>query len=1537
MKKSIIYLITAFLLTTGIDALSQGVAINANGSSPDTSAMLEVSSTVKGVLVPRLTEDQRNAIAIPATGLIIFQTNNTPGFYFYNGSSWVAVGSEALYINDLVDGKTGQTSVFLGSGAGAGDNGSDTSENVGVGMGALNANVLGVENTAIGHRSLYNNTGNANTASGFKSLYNNTSGGSNNAFGYQALHENTSGGSNIAMGYKAMLNNTTGSSNIGIGYKALHENDTAHYNIGIGYYANGNNKYGSMNTIIGHEAGRQGDTNSSGNIFLGYKAGFYETGDSTLYIENGPGATPLIYGEFNNDLLRINGTLDINNEYIFPTTDGTAGQILTTNGNDTLRWISNPGVTALQWPDTSNQLATDYDVSQKQNISDTSTVDATKYWVGQQNYYSTVAINDLTDGKTGGNSVFLGTNAGTSDDGTYNRNIGFGVGALFSNTSGKWNIAIGYDALKSNTTYEYNIAIGNKALYSNTSGGSNIAIGAQVLENNTDGDYNTGIGDLALFENETGDNNTAIGKSALYKNTTGAQNTVIGSSALFDNITGTGNTANGYRSLANNTTGNSNTAIGLRSLYSNTTRSNLVAIGDSALFNNGIGATGDWEAKWNTAVGSGSLKSNTTGFCNTAIGFQSLSSNTYGDYNTAFGCWALHKNTSYSGNTAFGYRALYENTTGFDNTATGKSALYANTDGDQCTAYGYDALHFNTTGDQNVGVGDRANYYNTSGSRNTILGSGAGYGSSSNSISNNVFLGFQAGYSAEGDSNIFIGFNAGYSETGNQKLYIENSNNSTTPLIGGDFAADEVYLHGDVGIGNSSPLERFHVAENNSTTDGSDGSFALIQNTNTSTKVLSGIRFKNGTTSNTSKGGIFYRDTLGWGRGDIVFVNNSVDGQVNATYADARMIIKNDGNVGIGLTSPTADLHVAKNPIDDEAIFGTDISTYNAGSVVSIGSDDALALLYIGQSTATKGRIAWEYNSTPAMAYLSIGTFSSVNDLVLQKSGGKVGIGTTNPGAELEVNGQVKITGGTPGASKVLTSDANGLASWQDAAGDITTVGSMTSDSVFANANADDNWLGLGAAAGRIEFDDQTMDEVNILDANVGIGTASPSDKLHLEDDDNVSAKIIAGTSDTASLKLMESGNYGFEFQYDGSVDKLHLWSRGFSGNEAKRMTWQKDGKVGIGTTSPSAKLEVYDGTLSITNMAETADEDAIKIGIDGEHDASIKLYDDDGEATQHFKMTYSAATEDLRFHSDQVDNILYMTQAGKVGIGTTSPGSLLEVNGGGSDAVAIIDVGAEDVNSSGLRIRENGSDRWMLLYRNWQSNSLHIYDDLANTEVMTFESNTGNVGIGTTSPGAKLEVNGQVKITGGSPGTGKILTSDANGLASWSAYSVGDFVQGGIVFWVDETGQHGLVCAKTDQSSGIRWYAGTNGNTRALGAGPYSGEANTSIIIAAQVAIGDDGSTYAARVCNEVQITEGGKTYGNWYLPSYEELSLMYQNRSTINSTATANGGSVFSESYWSSSEVNSTQAWILAFSSGVGAVTDKNSTTYVRAVRAF
>jgi len=168
--------------------------------------------------------------------------------------------------------------------------------------------------------------------------------------------------------------------------------------------------------------------------------------------------------------------------------------------------------------------------------------------------------------------------------------------------------------------------------------------------------------------------------------------------------------------------------------------------------------------------------------------------------------------------------------------------------------------------------------------------------------------------------------------------------------------------------------------------------------------------------------------------------------------------------------------------------------------------------------------------------------------------------------------------------------------------------------------------------------------------------------------------------------------------------------------------------------------------------------------------------------------------------------------------------------------------------------------------------------------------------------------------------------------------YKIGDFAHGGIVIWLDETGKHGIVCAKEDQSAGVRWYAGTYGTTHAKGMGPLAGKANTIIIITSLRAIGDDGATYAARICNELQVIEGGKKYGDWFLPSDEVLTLMYENKGLIDAAAVAHGGTaIAAEYYWSSRESYYNYAVRLDFSTGYNSGGLKGDAYRVRAVRTF
>jgi len=106
-----IALITFFSAT---QLLAQNIAINSTGAAPVASAMLDITSTTSGLLIPRMTAAQKTAIAAPATGLLIYQTDAPAGFYYFDGTIWVMLGGQAGW---LLTGNAGTniTSNFIGT------------------------------------------------------------------------------------------------------------------------------------------------------------------------------------------------------------------------------------------------------------------------------------------------------------------------------------------------------------------------------------------------------------------------------------------------------------------------------------------------------------------------------------------------------------------------------------------------------------------------------------------------------------------------------------------------------------------------------------------------------------------------------------------------------------------------------------------------------------------------------------------------------------------------------------------------------------------------------------------------------------------------------------------------------------------------------------------------------------------------------------------------------------------------------------------------------------------------------------------------------------------------------------------------------------------------------------------------------------------------------------------------------------------------------------------------------------------------------
>jgi hypothetical protein len=175
----------------------------------------------------------------------------------------------------------------------------------------------------------------------------------------------------------------------------------------------------------------------------------------------------------------------------------------------------------------------------------------------------------------------------------------------------------------------------------------------------------------------------------------------------------------------------------------------------------------------------------------------------------------------------------------------------------------------------------------------------------------------------------------------------------------------------------------------------------------------------------------------------------------------------------------------------------------------------------------------------------------------------------------------------------------------------------------------------------------------------------------------------------------------------------------------------------------------------------------------------------------------------------------------------------------------------------------------------------------------------------------------------------------------------IGNPYQGGLLFYIYQTGDdgyvagevHGLIAATSDQSSGIAWIIG--------GSTPDTLNSNTSLVVGTGQAnttamMNQSGYTGgAAKVCDDYSVTVGGINYSDWYLPSKDELNLMYQNIGNGDVLGLGNiGGFSNNSSYWSSSEgsINSSSTWRQDFDTG-GQIEDyKGNTQFnVRAVRTF
>ena len=267
------------------------------GANPSGSAKLDISSTSKGILIPRMTQSQRNAISSPATGLLIFQTDNAPGFYYFTGSSWSSIKgantslsnlSEPTSINQALIPNAGY-SLNLGSPTKGWLNVYATGSYYLAGNKVVD--VSGSANTLLGITGNTTNTGSYNTFVGTFAGAANSSGGGNLAVGESAMQQSQTGRENVALGRSSLYNNIAGSLNTAVGNFALSGNINNTQNTAVGCLALSGTASSDNNTAIGYEAGSNAD-NGFNNCFLGSQTGANGNGYyNVVVIGHGTNAT----------------------------------------------------------------------------------------------------------------------------------------------------------------------------------------------------------------------------------------------------------------------------------------------------------------------------------------------------------------------------------------------------------------------------------------------------------------------------------------------------------------------------------------------------------------------------------------------------------------------------------------------------------------------------------------------------------------------------------------------------------------------------------------------------------------------------------------------------------------------------------------------------------------------------------------------------------------------------------------------------------------------------------------------------------------------------------------------------------------------------------------------------------------------------------------------------------------------------------------------------------------------------------------------